>query len=117
MLFFGHTNGWRRRLGLAGALLLSIVVANPFGGMLWVFHDMQAGFFPSPRQQFDYLMWGASGGVLVGPFILLLSIPFNICSFTAGYFILDRVSKSLVEPPLPKTVKEKMQKNPCRPQV
>ena len=85
----------RRRAGLArfleilSVILVSLALACPLGGMLWHFHDMQAGFFPAfwPRK----LLCGVLQGLLLGPRLILLSIPFNILGLIGGCLATDRI--------------------------
>jgi SanA protein len=85
--------GLTRFLEILSVILVSLVLACPLGGMLWHFHDMQAGFFPSFWQR--KLLSGFSEGLLLGPLLILLSIPFNIISLIVGYFATDRVNAFL----------------------
>lgn len=86
--------GLKRFLEILSVILVSLVLACPLGGMLWHFHDMQAGFVPSFWQQ--KLLNGFSEGLLLGPILILLSIPFNIISLIVGYFATDRVNAFLL---------------------
>lgn len=81
---------WRGEVALrwwdaVGVLVLSLCVAGCLCGMLYVYHDMKAGYVPD-----DWgirLLEGALAGPLVGGFILLISVPYNIIEA----FILYRV--------------------------
>lgn len=68
---------------------LVILVASPIGGMLWVIHDMQAGYFTEGARFRDDLMWGALEGLRSGWLVILLSMPYNIFGLIAGYFITN----------------------------
>ena len=85
--------GLTRFLEILSVILVSLVLACPLGGMLWHFHDMQAGFIPSFWQR--KLLRGFSEGLQLGPWLILLSIPFNIISLIVGYFATDRVNAFL----------------------
>lgn len=60
----------------------AVLLATPFGGMLWHWHDMQAGHFPAgwPAK----LLGGAADGVQIGPAIILLSVPYNLIGLIAA---------------------------------
>ena len=85
--------GLTRFLEILFVIIVSLALACPLGGMLWHFHDMQAGFFPSFWLR--KLREGLSEGLQLGPVLILLSIPFNILSLIAGYFATDRVNAFL----------------------
>jgi hypothetical protein len=69
------------------AMLLPLVPASPIGGMLWVIHDMQAGYFPEGDRFWKALQWGALEGIRSGWLVILGSIPYNLLGLAAGYFI------------------------------
>lgn len=75
--------------------ILSIIASSPFGGMLWHYYDMKAGWFP--KNWLNKLLNGAIEGLYIGWFIILLSIPYNILGLIVNYFILDKVSKSITK--------------------
>jgi hypothetical protein len=66
-------------------IVLSIALASPAGGVLWVIHDMQAGYFPEDSRFWDAIGWGAVEGMTTGWLVILLSIPYNILGFVVGY--------------------------------
>jgi hypothetical protein len=83
---------WRRRgfpgrLGLVSLLALgTVALASPLGGMLWHWHDMQAGYFPAgwlPK-----LLHGSRDGLLLGWLIVLLSVPYTGLGLLASYGLL-----------------------------
>ena len=86
--------GLTRFLEILFVIIVSLALACPLGGMLWHFHDMQAGFFPSFWLR--KLLEGLSEGLQLGPVLILLSIPFNILSLIVGYFATDRVNAFLL---------------------
>ena len=86
--------GLTRFLEILFVIIVSLALACPLGGMLWHFHDMQAGFFPSFWLR--KLREGLSEGLQLGPVLILLSIPFNILSLIVGYFATDRVNAFLL---------------------
>ncbi|MBF9221317.1 hypothetical protein [Hymenobacter ruricola] len=86
------TDAFRRRgrwgrLGVVGLLALATVaLSSPLGGLLWHWHDMQAGYFPAdwPRQ----LVAGAAEGLTTGWLIVLLSVPYNVLGLLVCYGLL-----------------------------
>ena len=71
--------GWRG-LALAGGLLFTVAVASVLGGVLWVIHDMQAGYFPEGERFWSAIFWGAKNGLYLGWLVLVMSVPFNLFS-------------------------------------
>ncbi len=65
--------------------LLSIALASPAGGVLWVIHDMQAGYFPEGSRFWEAIRWGAVEGMTTGWLVILLSLPYNILGIVVGY--------------------------------
>jgi len=53
-------------------------------GMLRVYHDMQAGFFPAFPQMIDYLLYGVQQGVLFALNVALFSLPLNLLAYGAA---------------------------------
>jgi len=49
-------------LQIALVPFLTVLLVGPFWGMLWAYHDMQAGFFPDTPHMIDYLLFGAQYG-------------------------------------------------------
>lgn len=68
-------------------MLASILIASPAGGVLWVIHDMRAGYFPEGSRFWNDIGWGAATGAITGWLIILLSVPYNICGLIAGYYV------------------------------
>jgi hypothetical protein len=68
-------------------MFLTIAIASPAGGLLWVFHDMQAGYFTEGQRFWADLGWGALEGLKSGWLVILLSIPYNLFGLEAGYFV------------------------------
>lgn len=69
-------------------LVLSLCVAGCLCGMLYVYHDMKAGYVPD-----DWgirLLEGALAGPLVGGFTLLISVPYNIIETFVLYRVVVR---------------------------
>lgn len=68
-------------------VFLTISVSSIFGGMLWHFHDMQAGFFPD-RWVSKLVSSGINRGLLNGWPIIIDSFPYNILGFITSFFLL-----------------------------
>lgn len=70
-------------------IVLTILISSPFGGMLWHYHDMKAGFFP--ENWFSKIITkGFKEGLEVGWFVILLSIPYNIGGSIICYFLTKK---------------------------
>jgi hypothetical protein len=93
---YGHTKGYLRWWTMTLAMLLTIVIATPFGGMLWQIHDMQHGFIPENYQH--KLMQGITWGLELGWVIAVLSVPMNLVGLTIGYIVLNRLAKLAKSP-------------------
>lgn len=76
-----------RWLQINGVILLSLVMSSVLGGLLWTFHDMQAGYFPAYDTMIDHFQQGAWWGLTLGPIIVALSIPMNVLAFIIAYSI------------------------------
>lgn len=68
-------------------MAVTILVASPLGGVLWVIHDMQAGYFTEGSRFWRDIGWGALEGIRCGWLIILLSVPYNLLGVVAGYFV------------------------------
>lgn len=75
------------RLAVFSIMVLTILAASPLGGILWVIHDMQAGYFTEGARFRNDLAWGALEGVRSGWLVILLSVPYNMLGLVAGYFV------------------------------
>ena len=77
--------GALRILEVLAVILVALILACPLGGMLWHFHDMQAGFFPDfwPRK----LIGGFIDGLMVGPLLVFYSFPYSFVGLVVGYFV------------------------------
>ena len=73
-------------------IILTIAVSSPFGGMLWHYYDMKAGYFP-PNWKEIILKKGFEWGVEAGWYIVALSIPYNIIGSIACCFLTKKGSK------------------------
>lgn len=90
---WGTQAGWTRRLSIFSVMGITIICSSIPGGMLWVFHDMQAGFFPEGQQFWNALVWGAITGLKVGWIIIAFSIPYNIIGIIIGYWVTGYLEK------------------------
>lgn len=70
-------------------IIFTILSSSPFGGMLWHFHDMRAGFFPDNWMS-KMISNGFTEGLKIGWFVILLSIPYNIFGAIICYFLSIR---------------------------
>lgn len=100
VLFFRHTSGWNRRLLIVGVMVLTVVGASPIAGFLWALHDIQSwqrlpySDLPDPSLR---IIEGIEMGMLMGPVLALVAVPINVCGLFAGYFLLDKVARDLME--------------------
>lgn len=83
----------RNQLGITVLIItLTISISSPFGGMLWVFHDMQAGWFP--ENWFNIILSdGASMGLGIGWFIPFFSIPYSLLGSVVCYSLTKKGSE------------------------
>jgi len=84
-----RTGVWRI-LEVLAVILVALVLACPLGGMLWHFHDMLAGFFPSFWLR--KLVGGFVDGLMIGPLLILYSFPYNVMGLIVGYFVTTRLN-------------------------
>ncbi len=77
--------GWRRHLGVLGVLMATLLLSSAVGGVLWHFHDMQAGHFPPWERRLTAFAEGISSGIAVGWLLVLLSFPLNVISVAFAY--------------------------------
>jgi hypothetical protein len=94
-----------RRQGKAGQLfttlliaLLTLLFSSPAGGMLWHFHDMQAGYFPSNWVRY-LVVNGFSMGISTGWLIIGLSLPYSLFGIIVCFY-LTRTGAALFRKPL-----------------
>ena len=73
-------------------IILTILLSSPFGGMLWHYYDMKAGYFP-PNWISKMIKLGFEWGLGIGWLIIALSIPYNIIGSIACYFLTKKGSK------------------------
>lgn len=67
--------------------VITIIVSSPFGGMLWFYHDMQAGYFPKAWAE-RLIEHGFTMGLETGWLIILLSFPYNLIGIVFSFFLL-----------------------------
>jgi MFS family permease len=89
---YGRTTSMQRWRTIAMAMLLTIFISSPFGGLLWQIHDIQHGSMP--EHYLGKIFQGISWGLEYGWLIALLSIPMNLIGFTVGYILLPLLAKS-----------------------
>ena len=66
---------------------LVILCSAPFGGMLWVYHDMKAGQFPANWH--SMVLWkGTTLGMAYGWLVVALSFPYNVL----GLFVCQQLT-------------------------
>jgi len=69
-------------------VILSIIISSFFGGILWHYHDMRAGFFPE-NWPTKLLTKASLHGLNTGWFIILISFPYNLLGIITSYYILE----------------------------
>ncbi len=70
-------------------ILITLLISSPFGGMLYFYHDMQAGYFPEHWIS-RMAMQGGMMGFQMGWLIVGLSIPYNILGAVVCYFLTKK---------------------------
>jgi H+/Cl- antiporter ClcA len=88
---YHQTTNFFRWWTMTVAILLTIVISSPLGGILWQIHDMQHGFIPEnyPGKLYQGAIWGPQLGLP----IFLLSVPMNVIGLTIGYLSLNWLAK------------------------
>jgi len=79
-------------------VILTVLISSPFGGMLWHYHDMQAGFFPGDWKR-KMVKNGIRDGLSIGWFIIAISIPYNIIGILICYYLTRKGAFLLREKP------------------
>ncbi|MGN0855299.1 MAG: hypothetical protein ACI4R9_07255 [Kiritimatiellia bacterium] len=85
------SSGWRRTLEIWLVMIVSVVLATPLGGLLFSWHDMQAGFIPT--------YWGAkllhdaSRSFFYTPIILFLSLPIALPGLWLGSTLTNAIDR------------------------
>jgi hypothetical protein len=77
--------GWRCHLGLLGVFIATLLLSSALGGILYTFHDMQAGFFPSWERRKEMFLDGVTTGIACGWLIVIFSFPLNIITAAFAY--------------------------------
>lgn len=94
---FGRRGRWGR-VGVVALLALATVgLSSPLGGLLWEWHDMQAGYFPADWARV-LLLHGARDGLRLGWLIVLLSIPYNLLGLLVCYGLLAAGARRFPQP-------------------
>ncbi len=70
-------------------ILLTVIFSSPFGGMLWHFYDMKAGYFPTNWLS-KMISQGFEWGLEIGWLVIGLSIPYNIIGSLTCYFLTKK---------------------------
>lgn len=82
-----------KRIGIMALIvILTIIISSPFGGMLYFYFDMRAGYFLSNWISL-LIKHGTSEGLSLGWLIILLSYPFNIIVIIVSYFLTKKGSE------------------------
>ncbi len=90
--YYGRATGYQRWLTMTVAMLITVTITSPLGGMLWEIHDMQHGFVPENYQ--SKVFGGMVLGFKLGWLIVLLSVPLNLVGLMVGYASLHWLSKN-----------------------
>lgn len=77
-----------RLVHVAALPLLSAFLAGPLCGMIWVYQDMLAGFFPPPSDALRYMLSGARSGFRLAPIVILYSWRLSLPAYLAGISLL-----------------------------
>ena len=73
-------------------IALTILVSSPFGGMLWHYYDMNAGYFPE-NWVWKMIKYGFYDGLPWGWLVIAFSIPYNIIGSIICYFLTKKGSE------------------------
>ncbi len=65
-------------------MILTIFIASPLGGLLWVYHDMELGYYPTGDLLTRNIFSAVRDGICTGWFIILLSFPYNLIGIYIG---------------------------------
>ena len=86
-----RTKGYLRCIGILAIFPTTILIASFPGGMLWSWHDMQAGFVPA--YWMDKLFSQGMLGVETGWLVIALSFPYNLLGLIIGCVVTDQLEK------------------------
>ena len=70
-------------------IVLTILLSSPFGGALWHYHDMKAGYFPTNWISIMFSE-GFTWGLELGWLIIGLSLPYNIIGSISCFFLTKK---------------------------
>lgn len=86
---FYHQSTKRQMITSLIIVFLTVLISSPFGGMLWNFHDMESGYFPTNWVDRMFSN-GISMGLSIGWLIIGLSIPYNILGIIVSFFLTKK---------------------------
>jgi hypothetical protein len=85
-----------RPIHIAAIPFVAVLLAGPIWGMLWTYHDIQAGFFPGFQQMVDYLLFGAQYGLFFSLNGAVQSLPFSLLAYIAAVILVSVFMKRFV---------------------
>lgn len=87
--------GYKRQILITIVIqFLTITISCPFGGMLWHYYDMKAGYFPS-NWFIKMIQLGFENGLKFGWLVIIFSVPYNIIGSITCYFLTKKGSEFL----------------------
>lgn len=93
-IYLSHSQGWKRWVQIFLIFPITILISCPFGGILWVIHDMYIGHIPEFRFAIRDLTWGIEAGITQGPLIIYYSFPFNLISLICGLIVTNKIERN-----------------------
>jgi hypothetical protein len=72
-------------------IILTVLISSPFGGMLWHYYDMKAGYFPE-NWFLKMVRLGFEWGLEIGWYIIALSIPYTIIGSIVCFYLTRKGS-------------------------
>ncbi len=97
-----RTSWWRASLWAIAISVVTIALSSPIGGMLWVFHDMQAGYFPADWPAVIAAK-GSGLGLKIGWAVVLGSFPYNLFGVIVAAVVTPLGAKLIPRHPIPAT--------------
>ncbi len=91
--FFGSAVGIRRWGSILAAIGITILASSIPGGVLWVIHDMQAGYFTTGARFWGDIWWGATEGLKLGWLVIAVSVPYNLLGLALGVMCLHNLPR------------------------
>lgn len=82
-------------------VILSLIIASPAGGVLWVLHDMQAGYVSEGQRFWEHIGWGISYAVSISWLVILISVPYNLFGLVLGHLVTMQGYRMTLVPPVP----------------